>query len=262
MNLVLTGFVCTGLVPLGLALWANRRTSLAHSFGWAMIAWGSWAPALFLERPDQAEVANLRYVALSLTACAGVAVLGARRPNVLAWNFVLLGLFAVMLLPLLEMEVIGSRSTEGLRTFFLAATLAVGILNYVPTRLTPAALLLLVACEAELIAPIASFVRRSSEAQIVIDGGRAAVPWLAWICWRRRPHPSPFDGLWLDFRDRWGVVWSQRVREQFNHASRNAGWSAVLGWGGLEIRPADDDERYVNLLRSILQRFLVPDHHP
>ena len=48
------------------------------------------------------RVAALGYTALSLTGCAGVAVLGARRPGVGPWNFVLLGLLAVMLLPLAE----------------------------------------------------------------------------------------------------------------------------------------------------------------
>jgi hypothetical protein len=40
----------------------------------------------------------LRYLALCLTGCVGVAVLGARRPGVGAWDFVLLGLLAVLLL--------------------------------------------------------------------------------------------------------------------------------------------------------------------
>jgi len=39
---------------------------------------------------------------------------------------------------------------------------------------------------------------------------------MGWLCqWRRGEEASEFDRLWLRFRDRWGLFWSQRVREQF-----------------------------------------------
>src|SRR5205823_3045479 len=83
-----------------------------------------------------------RYLALCLTGAAGVAVLGARRPHAGAWNLVVLGLLAIMLLPLGEHLVVGTPPLDGLRAFFLAATLTVGILNYVPTAVAIPALLL------------------------------------------------------------------------------------------------------------------------
>ena len=94
----------------------------------------------------------MRYLALCLTASAGVAVLGARRPGVGPWNFVLLGLLAVMLLPLAEGYLAhGAWHLEGPRTLFLAATLAVIVLNYLPTRLGPAALLVGVGAAVHLL---------------------------------------------------------------------------------------------------------------
>src|SRR2546423_30545 len=99
-----------------------------------------------------------RYLALCLTGCAGVAVLGARRPHVGAWNFVVLGLLAVMLLPLLETVIAGAPSLDVLRVLFLSATLGVGMLNYLPTRLAPAAVLAAFGCAGEiilLVAPVA-----------------------------------------------------------------------------------------------------------
>ena len=35
--------LCILAAIYGLALWANRRTSLAHALLWANIAWASWA---------------------------------------------------------------------------------------------------------------------------------------------------------------------------------------------------------------------------
>src|SRR5581483_7328575 len=92
-----------------------------------------------------------RYLALSLTGCAGIAVLGARRPQVVAWNFVVLGLLGVMLLPVLERSVIGASSLDWVRMVFLGGTLLVGVLNYLPTRAAPAAVFLAGFCVFEMI---------------------------------------------------------------------------------------------------------------
>src|SRR5437867_2465891 len=69
-------------VPLAVAAWANRRTSLLHTIFWTWLAWLVWGLAL------SAADRRLDYVALCLTGCAGIAVFGARRPGVAAWNFV------------------------------------------------------------------------------------------------------------------------------------------------------------------------------
>src|SRR5882724_5107505 len=82
------------LYPLWRAWRANRGTALGHAVGWAAAAW-----AAFLFGGNGALG---RYVALSLTGCAGVAVLGARRPHVGAWDFVVGSLLAVLLLPVAQ----------------------------------------------------------------------------------------------------------------------------------------------------------------
>src|SRR5882724_2886965 len=81
--------------PLWHAWRANATTTLRPSIAWGAAAWLAWLAAFALDDPT-----NLwRYLALSLTACAGVSVLGARRPGVGAWNFVVVGLLAVLLIP-------------------------------------------------------------------------------------------------------------------------------------------------------------------
>src|SRR5207248_7519218 len=92
-----------GSVPLARAWKANRGTTLLHALAWSWVAWLAWAAAAAADVLTSPDIADLcRYVALSFTACAGVAVLGARRPGVAAWNFVVAGLLAIMLLPLAE----------------------------------------------------------------------------------------------------------------------------------------------------------------
>jgi hypothetical protein len=257
MSFVLPALILAGAMPIGRALWVNRRTSLSHALVWTLITWLSWGFA-FISDWFTAD----RYCALCLTGCAGVAVLGARRPHVFAWNFVVAGLFAVMVLPIIETHVIGTRSLDGLRVFFLAATIAVGIVNYLPTRLAPAAFLLAIVCAGE----ITSLVGPSwllEPYPVIFDVLVTAVPWIAWISVRRHDAAySAFDRLWLSFRDRWGLVWSQRVREQFNNAAEHSGWPIKLMWHGLvqeketpALEPAEE-AKMMETLRATLQRFL------
>src|SRR5262245_38974621 len=91
----------TGGGPLWRAWLANRRTTLRQAVLWAAAAWAAWGlvflgPALMADF----DPALGRHAALALTGCAGVAVLGARRPGVTAWNFVVCGLLVVLMLPL------------------------------------------------------------------------------------------------------------------------------------------------------------------
>src|SRR4051794_13551094 len=100
--------------PLGRAWWANRTTALAHALGWAIAAWCAWLAAVTV------ETAPSQYLALVLTACAGIAVLGARRPGVGAWNGVIAGLLAVLLLPLAQGAFTSSEPIDAIRKLFLA----------------------------------------------------------------------------------------------------------------------------------------------
>jgi hypothetical protein len=263
MDLLYAVLILAGVYPLWLAGRANRATSLRHALYWAAAAWLAWGWALLGSDADPAGLDPARYVAVALTGCAGVAVLGARRPYVGAWNFVVLGLLAVMLLPLGESLVLGTSPVDPLRVFFLAATLAVGILNYLPTRLGPAALLLALGCGGELVGLVAPERLPATGQLPYFDLLVLLTPWAGWLVARGgRPAASEFDRRWLAFRDRLGLLWGQRAREQFNTAAANAGWPVTLYWQGLrrrgraEIVPADVQDEMIETLRAILKRFM------
>jgi hypothetical protein len=239
MHLVHGLIFLSAAYPLSLAWAANRRTTLLHAVAWAFAAWVAWlgAAAFAGAAVGTAQRETARYLALALTGCAGVAVLGARRPGVGAWNFVLLGLLAVMLLPLAEGLLLGGRPLDTLRLVFLGATLAVGVLNYLPTRLALGALLLALGGGWE-VAALAGGVASPPGGDV--EPGWLCVglaPWGTLLGVRRRAARSDFDLLWLEFRDRFGLVWGQRVREQFNNAAAHAGWPVTLYWQGLVLAP-------------------------
>jgi hypothetical protein len=244
------------LYPLACALRANRRTTLQHALGWTGAAWLAWG-GVFVNawrRPEEYSAAP-SYLALALTGCAGMAVLGARRPGVIAWNFVVAGLLAVLLLPLAEGW--GQPRLGLLRTGFLAATVLVVPFNYLPTRFGLAALLLATGCAVELAALLSyagAMEMKILDSLVVWGWALVAIsPWIAWGLTKGKPKPlSEFDRLWLDFRDRFGLTWSLRLREQFNRAAINSGSSVHLGWNGLHGRVG---EEMTNTLQALLKRF-------
>jgi hypothetical protein len=263
--------ICVGLLfvtaayPLWYAWRANRRTSLVHAVSWLIGAWIGWGLLAFVANPDAPlQVARLRHLALCLTGCAGVAVLGARRPGVVAWNFVVLGLLAVLLLPQAEGLLTGSGlHLDTFHTVFLAATLAVGVLNYLPTRFSFVALLAAAVGAMEILRLHGGevFTGRPDLGLHMTEAFVALLPWQAYGAGGGRVPPAEFDRLWLDFRDRFGLVWGQRLREQFNTAARHAGWPVVLRWRGLRLVPGSalpDPETQAAIvagLRALMKRF-------
>jgi hypothetical protein len=253
-------FFLTGAFPLWTAWQGNRRTSLFQAMTWTAAAWVAWGAMMIvvLEAGGVPDERTASYLALCLTVCAAVAVLGARRPGVGAWNFVLLGLLAVMLLPIAESLVTGRVGYDTPRLIFLTATLAVGVLNYLPTQLAPAALLCGLAGGVEVLA-LADLAEPDATFSWWL---LALAPWVALACWRLRGRPaSEFDLVWLDFRDRFGFFWAQRTREQFNRSAAHAGWPVILRWHGLRLKkgttlPAPEvQSEIVATLRAMLQRF-------
>jgi hypothetical protein len=254
MSLAWGLFLLGGLYPWYRAWRANRLTALSHALLWALAAWLAWALAIGLEWPGG------RYLALCLTACAGVAVLGARRPGVVAWNFVVAGLLAVLLRPAALTLLTGllwssGEEGQGLRLdgaalTILGVALGVPLLNYLPTRLGPAAAALGLGCALE-----AASLAGEPAWLGVGDGLVAATPWLALgaLGWGQRP-TDEVTRLWRGFRDRFGLLWALRMREQFHRAARNAGCPAELGWGTARVAP-EGREQALALLRATLRRF-------
>jgi hypothetical protein len=263
VQLVLFGF---GIFALARGAQATRGSALFHAVLWGCAAWGLWSAAIFLRgarahgiaEPAAALDDAITYLALCLTGCAGVAVLGARRPQVVAWNFVVLSLLAVMLLPFVENALIGASSLDSLRIAFLAITLGISLLNYLPTRFGAAALLVGLACAAELIALAAPTPLPRGAENDALALCLLAAPVLALFRWFPADQLNELDRTWREFRDRWGVVWAQRVREQFNRSAANAGWPVSLTWQGFASRGATEPslEREMRAtLAALLKRF-------
>jgi hypothetical protein len=260
MQLLAAIVLLTAAYPLTIAWICNRFTTLRYALFWAAATWSIWmvVAACGAIWPIW-EGYFAQYLALCLTGCIGVAVLGARRPGAGAWNFVVMGLLAVLLLPVAEG--FGTPRLNWVYLAFLGATLFVGLVNYLPTARVLAALSLAVACGIE----IAGLVRTDVPAWLT-SLGHCLVglsPWLALaVNWWKGTLATEFDRTWLSFRDRYGVVWAQRTREQFNRTAANARWPVTLTWQGLQSAgdgSAPDSEDLLQTLRALLKRFALTD---
>ena len=239
-NLVLLA----GFYPLLVAWRSSAGSTIRHALGWAVAAWAAWCVGVSPE---------WRYVALCLTACAGVAVLGRARPGAGAWHFVVVGLLVTLLLPLLMG--LGELRLQREQVWFLGAVLLVGVANYLPTRLFVPAALLLACCGLELaaVAGLARAVaRRCARCPSPCRGRRGSSG--------RRPGSRGVDRAWWLFRHRFGFLWAERMRDQFNRAADNANLGATLGRGGF-VGPMTDEarERAETLLAALLGRFDTAD---
>jgi hypothetical protein len=249
--------------PVGRAWRAAHMTSLRHAWFWLVAAWLAWlllGPVVWTD----GATAPWRHLALSLSACALTAVLGARMPGMAAWNFVVAGLLVTLLLPLAEQRWSAAAwSLDEPRSLFFGFVLAVGVLNHVPTRRGLSAILFggVAALELYLLQPSTAGTDSGSSLAFTFTALAGAI-WLAWLL--RRPEPTTSPGqLFLRFRDRYGMVWGMRVVEQFNAAAMNEGWTVRLGWTGTHTTPdgrrAPSEAEVNHLLRAVLKRFMPSD---
>jgi hypothetical protein len=250
LNAALALLLLTGFYPLWRACRGNRRTTLRHALGWAAAAWTAWSAASALGT----NAGLARYLALSLTGCAAVAVLGARRPIVAAWNFVVASLLIVLFWPVVEK--LGDLRPSGFLTAVLAllsTAIAVGIVNYLPTRMALVVLFAGAACAVQMGVVLDGIVPVESRYSFAL---LAVAPWLGLAAARRTLAANEMDREWLDFRDRFGMVWALPACDQFNRASANGGWNIVLGWTGPRFfGDASSQAEALAGLRAVLKRF-------
>lgn len=177
-----------------------------------------------------------------------------------------------MMLPAFEVLVLQpgqALELMDLRGWFLWALLLGCWINRWGTRLfVPATLLF--AAQLLAFAPLLPLWRSSTDYWLaaVILWSAAAVG-EAWLTRRRQRNVHRWDALWLDYRDRFGVVWAARVRERVNAVAESSGWNLELAWQGFRAKAIESSgevegwntdmaQRLVTVLANVLRRFLSP----
>jgi hypothetical protein len=268
------------VVVLSLALMIRGRarivgTTLAAAWAWAFAAlllvcgieialWFAAENRDLLPAVYPSWTTPARYAAAVLALCPTVALLGAKRPQDRAWQWVVLSFWAIMLVPaarsflLLGGEMALPHAAQGV---FLLVIVAMGAANWIATRFTWAAVAV-GAAQATLIGPYTPLSQLLPHIPPLVS----LVPvLLALIVCRRQASPvrpsDPLERDWLDFRDAFGLFWAARVMARLNTAARQHGWPVVFAWRGVQLDDADLRAREAasRSLRMLLRRFVSND---
>lgn len=265
----------------GLLIWRRRLwtlvadTTLIGPAIWAVVAWSvaGLSSLLLVGQPSSNREIGM-YLAGCLTLCPTLAVWGARRPHQVAWNWIVISLWCVLVLPAGAAFLGRPIQLHVARQWFLIALVVLTWLNYLPTafRWSHTALM---AAQAIFLAPYFPWpdLMLVQEAVRQLQGsseGRSILPGILllaaiWVLQRGLPdraQRSRFDRAWLDYRDLFGTLWALRAGERVNAVGRSLGGAFRLHWGGFEWAagaPASEGERNdacAICLRGILRRFV------
>lgn len=274
-----TLFAAASLAGLAAAWWGAARarrvaagTTLVSPRRWLIGGLSLLSAAWLANRIGLPAADRMDYLAAVALLAAPVAVLGARRPGAGVWSwFVVLPMLCVLGLPAISGGLWRGRELEPLRLELpalagIALVLVMGVGNYVGTRFAPAALAFGLGA-ALLVYPASEFADQSNRA-VCHAAAYLALGLSAWMAARsaRRPPAAiePLDGLWIEFRDLFGIVWAKRALERVNHSARAQRWPVRLDLAGFV--PADGGQRtpidaetagkIEALLRWLLKRFV------
>jgi uncharacterized membrane protein YhaH (DUF805 family) len=207
---------------------------------------------------------QIRYLAAVATFCPLMAVLGAKRPQDRAWQFIVLSLWVVLAIPGLQTSFGRPQAHLDLHIawrWFLMILIVLGLFNTLPTRHWPrgvwaaAGQVCLLANHLPLTLPWMGAVAPQyiSPMGVVLWCSAAALWGVDWAAFRKPQRP--LDKLWLDFRDLVGTLWALRVLDRINAASSKYGWGARLTWSGW-ILDGEPPPAFQRSLQMLLRRFV------
>lgn len=256
-----------------------RQTTLAVPCAWAVGAIVAVMAAVAVDDVwGAATAAHIHYLAAVSTLAPFVALLGAKRPQNRAWQWIVAALLLLLALHSLKAIVIdrGAPPEPHLAwRWFLAILLLAELMNYSPTKnAAPAALVF--AGQVCLLADylplrIWSFELGPFWGLFLLAGGillaavrpKRRTALLATPAEALGENEAALDCVWLDFRDAYGALWALRVADRMSTMARQQGWRIRLGWRGFrplggtasEIDPGSQQAAR-RAFRAILSRFL------
>ncbi|MCE9525731.1 MAG: hypothetical protein K8R36_06720 [Planctomycetales bacterium] len=266
--------LAAGSVLLG--LWNYRpaiaETTLNSAAWWSAAATAAIAGVELVHIAmalDEKWLAPLRFCAAVLSFCPFVSVLGAKRPQHLAWNFVVLSLWGIVslsALTALAMQRADRFVLGDARAWMLWAMILMMLINYLPTGNRLAALLVALG-QVILFAPHLPLLR-GVDFLTRLPAGPSLALFLFAIAvavartgsdpLRGQKEVDPFDLLWRDFRDSFGLLWGLRLQERVNAASTAGKWDVELQWPGFPSKgiPAKHREAVRQAMTGLLRRFV------
>ena len=269
--------LAAGSILLG--LWNYRaavsQTTLVSAAGWAAVATVAIAGVEFwrVAFPQVGPwLSPVRFCVAVLSFCPFVSLLGAKRPQHLAWNFVVMSLWGIVSLSALTALALqrSDRFVLGdARAWLLWVLILMGLINYLPTRNRFAALGMALG-QGLLFTPHLPLLRDNPWLANLAAGPSLALLVFAIALAVARPGmkvsnqqtkpatAEAFDRLWLDFRDLFGMLWGLRLQERVNAASKAGEWKVELEWNGFSSQGISPKHREAlrQAMAGLLRRFV------
>lgn len=179
-----------------------------------------------------------------------VSVLGAKRPGIRFWNFfVVIPMLLMLNWPLIA-EAFGTIPNRTLNLeppalmgAFVVLLMVLG--NYFGTLFTLPAVLYCLGIAFALTTTSESMPRILDSPLAVRGVSGLLIAFSLHLASQRireaAKQRTGYEGLWLDFRDWFGILWTRRVMERLNQTAEKEAWACRLTLDGLEWQT--DDER-------------------
>jgi len=220
------------------------------------------------------DITKHRYFYFVSTFCPLMAVLGAKRPQNRGWQWIVLSLWIVMTIPAIQSQLSDSATglvLPGIWQGFLWLLIAMGLLNYLPTRHWIAAMPF-AAGQVALLSEYLLPKRRTDEAFVswgyFLLAAAAAIVWLQSLQARsvKIDEGPGAEQLavqlrrWLRFRDGWGAFWTARLMARVNQTAEIQDWPMRLWPSGFkavdESQPVEVTEELAASVKKTLEALL------
>ena len=268
---------CLALLTAVIALrgfQALRATTMGAPCLWAAIAAVSLAIGFLIESRLEGITLSATRFALATTAfCPLMAVLGAKRPQHRGWQWIVLSLWVILVWPAAQAVVL----PVGVRVelfaawkIFLWALIALGLLNYLPTRHWRATILValgqILLLREYLDLPAAESIPINDLVAVLCFLSAAAI--IASVRLPSDPNQtfptsdlSPLTARWFRFRNLYGAFWAMRIFGRMNLSAEQRSWPVRLDWSGFtcstDAEPSPEQLTEIERsLDSMLRRFL------
>lgn len=255
-----------------------RGSTLMGPWGWSLLGLCVVA-VLELFRPADAGTAQkwfltMQFGAAVTTLLPAVAVLGAQRPHVRMWQFVVASLWLILVLPAVKNALLEPASIFRLHPAWgwsLWVLIVVGLINRIGTRHWCSALLVTFGQGRLLSGQLPGLGQDVDVAGTLLALSCFVLAGLLiHVQWWRDPAipPRAFNQAWRDFRDLYGVLWAFRIADRINTLAERQELGVQLCWQGLVSLTTDGEELPVPAeveavlcqnMRNLLRRFVSLD---
>jgi hypothetical protein len=264
------GLIALALLFLSRA--ARRGTTLTAPAAWCAVSIGMITLQVILEAAGALGTfaEPLRFIAAVSSFCPVMALLGAKRPQHTAWQWIVGSLWGLLALPALESLVF--RPGQALHVssawqWLMVILLAIEAMNHLPTRYWPSALftqLGQVFLVGEFLPvsplPFADWHSLAGLAALV-----AALALVSFGIPRLSSSVTGLDRVWIDFRNSFGAAWGLRILQRLQETARTCQWDVQCTWQGFYTSQGtkpltgETSEQVEQALANLLWRFVSPE---